>query len=99
MMHSNRYSMAKLLLLFAVRRLAELVPPEKTGVVLNYSDPGPCRNTGLVRYADLMSKISIKVLYTFISRSAEMGSRALLHATVIGKESHGKFVENCNLEQ
>jgi NAD(P)-dependent dehydrogenase (short-subunit alcohol dehydrogenase family) len=92
---TNRYSMSKLLLLFAVHRLAELAPPEKTGVVLNVCDPGPCRNTGLVRYADLLSKLQIKVLYTFISRSAEMGSRAVIYAAVKGKETHGKFAENC----
>ncbi|KAL2207426.1 short-chain dehydrogenase [Sarocladium strictum] len=90
-----KYSMSKLLLLFAVHRLAELAPPEKTGVVLNVCDPGPCRNTGLVRYADLLSKLQIKVLYTFISRTAEMGSRAVIFAAVKGKETHGKFVENC----
>lgn len=97
-MYLNRYSMVKLFLFFVVCRLVEFVLLEKIGVVLNYSDLGLCWNIGFVWYVDLMFKILIKVFYIFIFWSVEMGSCVLFYVIVIGKESYGKFVENCNLE-
>ena len=84
----------KMLQIFATRRLTELAPVSRTGVIINYLNPG-LANTGLDRYAATGSKIAIGILRTMMGRTAEWGSRNLLHGLSVGKESHGKFLSYC----
>jgi hypothetical protein len=35
----------------------------------------------------------------FFARTAEMGSRTLLHAAVAGKETHGKYLSECEIRE
>ena len=87
-----------MLQIFAVRRLAELAPVSHTGVVINYLNPG-LANTGLDRYAPMSSKIAVGTLRMIMGRSAEWGSRNLLHGLSVGKESHGKFLSYCVINE
>jgi hypothetical protein len=41
----------------------------------------------------------LKVMIAFMGRTAEMGSRTLLHAAFAGKESHGKYVSACEIRE
>jgi hypothetical protein len=81
-----------------MRQLAKLAPPSKTGVIMNYVSPGLC-NTGLVRYATAGTKMMVNVLRAIMGRSAEWGSRNLLHAISVGEESHGKHLSYCAIDE
>lgn len=82
----------------ATRRLAALAPSARTGVVLNYVSPGLC-NTGLVRYGSLVTKLSVGALRVAMGRSAEWGSRNVLHGLSLGDESHGKLLTYCEIKE
>ena len=94
----DRYSLSKLLQVLAVRRLARLAPVGKTGVVINLINPG-LSSTGLVRYSSFSTKLIISTLRLLIGRSAEWGSRTLLHGMAAGEESHGKYLSYCEIKE
>lgn len=93
-----RYQMSKLLQLYAVRQLASLRPPSDTGVIINYLSPGLC-TTELSRHVGLQVRMMIATMRFFFARTAEMGSRTLLHAAVAGKETHGKYLSECEIRE
>jgi hypothetical protein len=95
---TGRYPLSKLLQLYCVRKFASLHPYSKTGVVINYVSPGLCW-TKLSRNAPPPVWLYIAMLRLFFARSAEVGSRTLLHAAVAGKESHGKYLASCSIEE
>ncbi|KAF4976413.1 hypothetical protein FZEAL_6917 [Fusarium zealandicum] len=95
---TNRYSLSKLLQVFAVRRLAQLAPVEKTGIIINLIGPGLC-STGLVRYLNSPSKLLVGGMRLVLGRSAEWGSRTLIHGIAAGEESHGKFLSYCQVKE
>jgi hypothetical protein len=92
----HRYHSTKLLQLYLFRELSTLLPYSKTGVVINYLSPGLC-NTGLARHASWRTWLAVRSLNLLCGRTAEMGSRTLLHAAVARPESHGKFVADCEI--
>lgn len=93
-----RYALSKLLQIMATRRLAALAPPARTGVVVNYVSPGLC-NTGLARNASPSTKLSVGALRIAMGRSAEWGSRNVLHGLSVGEESHGKLLTYCEIKE
>ncbi|KAI0595891.1 short-chain dehydrogenase [Biscogniauxia sp. FL1348] len=90
----NRYAMTKLLNLYAAIHLATLFPASRTGVVINFTNPGLC-NSGLVRYCSLKTRIQVGALRALLGRTSEMGSRAVLYALVGGRSSHGQYLSDC----
>ncbi|KAK4102541.1 NAD(P)-binding protein [Parathielavia hyrcaniae] len=89
------YALTKLMEAFAIRHLArELVPVEKTGVIVNLICPGVCV-TSLMRNSPPELKGVVTHLYATVARTAEDGSRTLLHGAVAGPESHGKLLHSC----
>jgi hypothetical protein len=42
---------------------------------------------------------SIEDLRAKFGRTAEMGSRTLLHGAVAGKEAHGKYLSECEIKE
>ncbi|KAK4152617.1 hypothetical protein C8A00DRAFT_34707 [Chaetomidium leptoderma] len=89
------YPLSKLTEMFAVRHLArELVPVEKTGVIVNIVCPGLCV-TKLARHATQEHTENLRRMHAMFGRSAEDGSRTLLHGAVAGVESHGKLLHSC----
>lgn len=90
----GRYSLSKLLQILALRRFVNLAPVSQTGVIVNMVSPGLC-NTGLNRYADTSTKLFVGALSAILGRSAEWGSRTLVHGLAAGEESHGKYLAYC----
>ncbi|KAL1638082.1 hypothetical protein SLS58_009008 [Diplodia intermedia] len=84
----DRYPTTKLLEVYAVRQLAALLPVADTGVVVNLLCPGLC-STDLARNVTWAYWLQIVALRAVMGRSAEVGSRTLLHAAVAGRGSHG----------
>ena len=90
--------MSKLLELYAVRQYAALNPPSATGVIINYVNPGLCV-TELVRNADEKTKKEIGDMRAALGRTAEVGSRTLLHGMVAGEETHGSYLSECEVKK
>jgi hypothetical protein len=90
--------LSKLVALYAVREYASLNPPSATGVVINYVNPGLC-NTELTRNADEETKKRIEGMRAALGRTAEVGSRTLLHGAVGGQETHGKYLSECEAKE
>ncbi|CAH0057330.1 unnamed protein product [Clonostachys solani] len=88
----------QLIEIYAGRYLASLAPVERTGVVINYLDPGLC-------YTNLTSHVDPKLRdvienerNNYFGRTPEMGSRTLIAAAVQGKESHGRLSGSCLIQ-
>ncbi|EGX48578.1 hypothetical protein AOL_s00080g207 [Orbilia oligospora ATCC 24927] len=90
----DRYQESKLLQLYAVRQLASLNPVSKTGVIINYINPGLCYSE-LTRNAPFILRTQINLMRLFFARSTEVGSRTLLAGAFAGEESHGKYSSEC----
>ncbi|KAI9730218.1 MAG: hypothetical protein M1834_005982 [Cirrosporium novae-zelandiae] len=88
------YPVSKLLQLFAVREIADRTANKKPLVIINAVNPGLC-HTSLSRSATGVSFIVMTVLKTLLARSAEKGSRTLVHGTTVGPESHGIYISGC----
>ncbi|MCJ1475233.1 hypothetical protein MMC13_003894 [Lambiella insularis] len=90
---ADRYALSKLLVLLGVRQLAEkLSRGSKEGqasVIVNCVSPGWCK-TELFRTND--GGLGGRVGLALVGRTAEEGSRTLVHAAVAGKTSHGKYL-------
>lgn len=83
---------------FAIRHLAAVAQPSQTGVVINIVSPGLCK-TALVQYSDMQTKVLVATLRAIMGRSAEWGSRDLLHGIAVGEESHGKYLQYCGIHE
>ncbi|PHH80483.1 hypothetical protein CDD82_1713 [Ophiocordyceps australis] len=95
----ERYATSKLLQLMMMRKLAEAIDASPKGrVVVNALCPGVC-NTGIFR--DLSSfplnVVQWMIAHTWLVRSSETGSRALLAAAFAGDETHGGWMMHCKL--
>ncbi|KAH8889252.1 NAD(P)-binding protein [Thozetella sp. PMI_491] len=90
------YPLSKLLEILAVRSLARELPLSRGHVVINVVDPGLCI-TELSRNAPQAFREHLFGLHKQFGRTADMGSRTLLSGAVAGEESHGKFMESCDV--
>ncbi|KEY83295.1 dehydrogenase short chain [Aspergillus fumigatus] len=91
---TERYGVTKLMNLFITFEIAQLVPRDKSGnplVIVNAVAPGFCKS-------DLLSRekvpLILKLIQALIARTAEEGSKTLLHAASQGAETHGKWLDN-----
>lgn len=84
--------------MFAIRELANLFPVSRTGVVINMIQPGLC-STGLARDTNTWMRIQLVTLRALLARTAEQGSRTILHGTIAGEESHGKLLSGCKVKE
>lgn len=94
--NGHRYPISKLIETFAARQLAELLPVSKTGVVINIVCPGICI-TDLDRSSPPELRNSLAELRAKVGRTAEDGSRTLLHGLVAGEETHGLLLHSCEV--
>lgn len=92
----NSYPISKLMEIMAVRYLASLVPVSQTGVVINVVCPGLCK-TELSRNSPPDFQERLAKMHAEYGRSAEDGSRTLLHGAVAGKDSHGCLLHSCGI--
>ena len=81
-----------------VRQLGLRIPLSYTGVVVNVVSPG-LSNTGLARNAPPEFQRMMAERAEQYGRTAEEGSRTLLHAAFAGKESHGRYLESCEFAE
>ncbi|POR32580.1 Uncharacterized protein TPAR_07214 [Tolypocladium paradoxum] len=93
-----RYVFSKLLLHFATRQIAAIAPVKRTGVVVNIVNPGLCK-TNLQSNVRLPMRIIALIMKLLIGRTAEVGSRTLLHGIASGAESHGKYLSDCQIRE
>lgn len=78
--------------------MAALLPVEKTGVVINFVNPGMC-TTDLARDAPRSFKVMLGIMRLVMARTAEEGSRTLVHAALAGPESHGALMSECRVAE
>ncbi|PYI16255.1 NAD(P)-binding protein [Aspergillus violaceofuscus CBS 115571] len=90
------YHLSKLMEILALKHLAILLPVERTGVVFNLVCPGLC-TTELIRNAPPGYKAQVADMHQLYGRTAEDGSRTLLHGAVAGRESHGCLLHSCEI--
>jgi NAD(P)-dependent dehydrogenase (short-subunit alcohol dehydrogenase family) len=82
----------------AVRHVAGLIPVSSTGVVVNLVCPGFCK-TELIRNGQPAMREYLTDLHKQAGRTAQDGSRPLLHGAVAGKDSHGCFLQSCAIDE
>ncbi|KAK2590689.1 Short chain dehydrogenase/reductase dmxR8 [Conoideocrella luteorostrata] len=91
----EQYPISKLLEVLAVRAIAEQSPADKFPVTINTVNPGLCHSE--------LSRESpgwgFWLMRQIIARSAEAGSRNLVHAASKGAESHGQYVTDCEVSE
>ena len=93
-----RYPTSKLFEILAVRHLAPLIPVSKTGIVVNLVNPGLCK-TELARNAPPEFRAQLSQMHSQFGRTAEQGSRTLLHGAVAGEASHGRYLDACEIKE
>lgn len=91
------YQVSKLLQLFAAREIADKIASTEPRVIINMLNPGLCR-TELSRNATGATRIQLMVMKRLLGRTAEEGSRTLVHATT-APESHGVYLHDCKLQK
>ncbi|KAF1966060.1 NAD(P)-binding protein [Bimuria novae-zelandiae CBS 107.79] len=95
---AQRYALTKLVQMYAVRELAAICPVERTGVTINTIAPGVV-STGLGSDTSNMTKAATAVIKALFARTAEQGSRTILHGVVAGRDSHGKMLSACKIKE
>ncbi|KAJ4351740.1 uncharacterized protein N0V89_007083 [Didymosphaeria variabile] len=94
----QRYALTKLVQHYAIRELAALCPVERTGVTINVIAPGLC-STGLGHDTSTKTRAMVGVLRAAFARTAEQGSRTILHGVVAERDSHGKMLSGCKIKE
>lgn len=67
-------------------------------MIFNYINPGLCY-TNLDRNAKFSLKVQITIGRALMGRTAEAGSRTLIHGAAAGAESHGKYLSECEVKE
>lgn len=93
----RRYMLSKLLVVYAVRELAERGAASKRGlIIVNTPNPSFCKSNLAQESA---GSAAFKVGERLLARSTEEGSRALVHGLFAGEESNGQYLTNCHVER
>ncbi len=95
MLHS--YSVSKLVLLLATRELSQNTRAEPK-IVLNSVAPGLC-HSDLGRNLTGEGAKAIEGRKAQYARTAEEGSRTLVHAVTLGWEAHGRYLSDCEIQE
>ncbi|KAF3389021.1 Short chain dehydrogenase yanD [Penicillium rolfsii] len=91
----SRYPLSKLLVLFAVRALANRLEKSKGPlIVVNAPNPSWCKSQLLREDKSAGTRMAARMM----ARSTEEGSRALVHGILSGKESSGQYIDNCQVK-
>ncbi|KAF2833346.1 NAD(P)-binding protein [Ophiobolus disseminans] len=94
----QRYALTKLVEMYGVRAFADAYPTEKTDVTINMVAPGIC-TTGLGRDTRTLMRAGQGVIRMVFARSAEEGSRTVLHALFTQEDTHGKHLSGCLVKE
>jgi NAD(P)-dependent dehydrogenase (short-subunit alcohol dehydrogenase family) len=93
-----RYSLTKLVEMYAVRALAEACPFQKNNIIINMVAPGIC-STGLGVDTRTFVRAAQGAIRAVLARTAEEGSRTILHALLQDESSHGKHLSGCKIKE
>ncbi len=96
--YKHRYNVSKLLQIYAIRELSNLLPISEHRVILNLVAPGLC-STEIDHNMSTVSRFGVSVLRSVLARSAEQGSWTLVHAAQSEEDSHGKFLSDCEIKE
>ncbi|MCJ1467930.1 hypothetical protein MMC07_006555 [Pseudocyphellaria aurata] len=89
---SERYAVTKLLEVFGVRELAELISASsKPRVIVTCVTPGGC-HSDFDRESGTIKTVLMGVVKFMFARTTEVGSRTLVAGAAAGEDSHGKFM-------
>lgn len=93
-----RYNTSKLMELLATRELAEqLTQSLKPGNILaSIVNPGSVR-TNINRNQPLIFRAVMFVVLLIVGRPVEVGARTVVHPCLAGQESHGQYLDNCQV--
>ncbi|EZF75464.1 hypothetical protein H105_02978 [Trichophyton soudanense CBS 452.61] len=93
----DRYYASKLLQVLCMRALAADIASTTPQVVVNAFTPGYCL-TNLVDGVTGFWGLQLQIM-KLIARSAQEGSRTLVHAATLGWEGHGKYLNDCKIDE
>jgi NAD(P)-dependent dehydrogenase (short-subunit alcohol dehydrogenase family) len=94
----HSYATSKLLQLLAFQEISSELADQKPMVVLNMVNPGLCK-TALTRSTTGALKLQVDVAKSLIARTAEVGSRTLVHGGTSGTDSYGRYMSDCNVNK
>ncbi|KAH8692103.1 putative short-chain dehydrogenase [Talaromyces proteolyticus] len=95
-----RYNLSKLLVIYAVRELAERLNASSTAsstIIINSPNPSYCKSN-LAQGTEVGRSSAGKMFEKLLARSTEEGSRALVHGVISGTESNGQYLTNCHVQ-
>ncbi|EMD88367.1 hypothetical protein COCC4DRAFT_205469 [Bipolaris maydis ATCC 48331] len=92
---SQQYPVSKLIQLLVVRAIADHHPASEFPITVNIVNPGLCWSA-LARDVKGWGFWFFRLL---VARSTEVGSRTLVHAGASGMETHGKYLNDCLIEE
>lgn len=102
---SISYFTSKLLLILLGRELAsQLVRPNHSlsspdpCIIVNFLTPGYCIS-GLTKNSHFPVSFGFWVMTKTVARTTEEGGRTLVAGIVKGKESHGKYLNDCEIDE
>ena len=92
----DRYSVSKLLVIYAAREIAKLSmhPNGKCDVVVNYLCPGACKSDLAREWQSFPQRSFLALLQATICKTTEEGARTLVYASGLGESSHGLWIHN-----
>ncbi|XHF98587.1 hypothetical protein AWENTII_002135 [Aspergillus wentii] len=93
----DRYYASKLLSVLCMRQLAKEITSTDPKIIVNGLTPGYCV-TNLVTDVQGFWGWQLYVMKLLLARTAEQGSRSLVHAASLGLESHGKYLNDCKID-
>ncbi|KAK2861152.1 hypothetical protein FQN49_004491 [Arthroderma sp. PD_2] len=93
----DRYYISKLLQVLCMRALAADIASTNPRVVVNAFTPGYCL-TGLVNKMTGFWGLQLQIMKV-LARTAEVGSRTLVHAASLGWEGHGQYLNDCKIDE
>jgi len=89
-----RYPTSKLMEIFIIREMAARRPAQSYPITFNLVNPGLCESE-LAREGGL----HLKIMKFFLARSTEAGSRTLVNGAGAGHDTHGQYLNMCQVTQ
>jgi NAD(P)-dependent dehydrogenase (short-subunit alcohol dehydrogenase family) len=94
---AGRYPLSKLLVIYAVRELAERSSSSGKGAcIINTPNPSFCKSN---LASEAQESHGFRIAEKLLARSSEEGSRVLVHGLLAGQESNGQYLSNCHVEK
>lgn len=99
MSHKSRYEVSKLVQLLLVRELADQVTSSEQGdqtVIVSSFNPGAV-TTNIARDPGVLLQAMVKVAQKLTCRTTAEGALTLVHAAEGGPETHGQYLDDCQI--